>query len=169
MTYEIGKMYSVPCVQTRAHSWLGSGWQPVIGPMHEDSGAVNFPYDHWHIDVRFVRKNTRWSPAFLLGVPIMKNDRSGLAVVIAGPELRQKKCQRAMPIYPGKKAPWMKSLESEFAQVRMKNMVCPHRGLPLQGCQHDGDVVTCPGHGLRWNVKTGALVPSLVCEVEPIR
>ena len=22
----------------------------------------------------------------------------------------------------------------------------------------DGDVVTCPGHGLRWNVKTGELV-----------
>lgn len=156
--FEVGRFYRVPCVLTEKHSWLGSGWQPVIGPMHSDAGVVNFPYNHWHIDLRFVPKKVRYLPEFLIGTPIMKDDLYGSPVVTAGPEPRLKKCQRPMPVYPIHRARWIPALEAEYTQVRMKNMVCPHRGLPLHGCPQDGDIVTCPGHGLRWNVKTGELV-----------
>ena len=27
---------------------------PVLGPRHEDADHLNFPYQHWHIDGRFV-------------------------------------------------------------------------------------------------------------------
>lgn len=156
--FEVGKFYRVPCVLTDAHTWLRSGWQTVIGPMHSDDGAVNFPHSHWHIDLRFISIPSRWNVQFLAGTPIMKNDLCGRPVVIAGPELRLRKCKREMPIYPFPRAKWLAKLNEECAHLRMKNMVCPHRGLPLSGCPMDGDVVTCPGHGLRWNIKTGELV-----------
>ena len=35
--------------------------------------------------------------------------------------------------------------------------VCPHRGGPLSEGPLSGDVVTCPLHGSRFNVKTGAV------------
>jgi nitrite reductase/ring-hydroxylating ferredoxin subunit len=35
---------------------------------------------------------------------------------------------------------------------------CPHQGGPLARGQLDGEVVTCPWHGWRWNVKTGRAV-----------
>lgn len=157
--YEIGRFYRVPCVLTNGHAWLGSGWQPVIGPMHEDRGAVNFPHQHWHIDLRFLpKKNVHIGLHHLFGIPIMKEDRYGRAVVTAGPELRLKKYQRPMPSYPVEKAQWLGKLKAECAHMKLQNMICPHRGMPLAGCEQDGDEVQCPGHGLRWNVKTGELV-----------
>lgn len=158
--YEIGKYYRVPCVLTKKHSWLGSGWQPIIGPMHEDSGVVNFPYDHWHIDLRFVdgrryKSLKRMSP---YAWPIMKEGRWGGPIVLEGPTLQRLRCKREFPQYPHGQAKWLPLLQKEFRDVKMTNMVCPHRGLPLEGCPRDGDVVQCPGHGLRWNVKTGELV-----------
>jgi nitrite reductase/ring-hydroxylating ferredoxin subunit len=35
---------------------------------------------------------------------------------------------------------------------------CPHAGGPLAEGPLDGDVVTCPWHGSRFNVKTGAVL-----------
>ena len=49
---------------------------------------------------------------------------------------------------------------------------CPHRGGPLGEGYLEGDVVTCPWHGWRFNVKTGhnvimpAKVPSYKVKVE---
>ncbi|HEV2390393.1 MAG TPA: Rieske 2Fe-2S domain-containing protein [Nitrososphaerales archaeon] len=36
--------------------------------------------------------------------------------------------------------------------------VCNHRGGPLDKGKLEGNVVTCPWHGSRWDVKTGKLV-----------
>ena len=33
---------------------------------------------------------------------------------------------------------------------------CPHRGGPLGEGELDGTIVTCPWHGWRWDVTTGA-------------
>lgn len=35
---------------------------------------------------------------------------------------------------------------------------CPHQGGPLARGELDGDVVTCPWHAWRWNVRTGRAV-----------
>jgi 3-phenylpropionate/trans-cinnamate dioxygenase ferredoxin component len=42
-----------------------------------------------------------------------------------------------------------------FYAMRAK---CNHMGGPLEKGTLEGDVVTCPLHGSKWNVKTGTLV-----------
>jgi hypothetical protein len=165
--YEVGKFYRVPCVETDRHTWLGNGWLPVLGPLHEDRGAVNFPWAHWHVDWRFVDQRKyrevlqmRTDPRSVFGVVIQRKDTDERFIVSGEPTMRRMKCKREFAAYPASQAQWLPALEREFAGCKMKNMVCPHRGLPLRGCPQDGDVVTCPGHGLRWNIKTGELVTS---------
>ena len=36
---------------------------------------------------------------------------------------------------------------------------CPHAGASLAGGKVDGCIVQCPAHGLRFNLKTGAMQP----------
>lgn len=174
--YEVGKSYRVPCIKTRralADGWRpfwGGAWIPIIGPLHRDDGAVNFRWLHWHVDLRFVGAKV-FKALMCYGrspfaVPLQKHP------VYSGEERitdtfiegdicsRLMKCKRQYPEFPRQLAKWLQQLEMEHQGVKMKGMVCPHRGLPLQGCPLDGDVVTCPGHGLRWNIKTGELVPS---------
>jgi nitrite reductase/ring-hydroxylating ferredoxin subunit len=36
---------------------------------------------------------------------------------------------------------------------------CPHKGMPLHDAVRlNGDIVECPGHAIRWNLKTGKMV-----------
>lgn len=51
-----------------------------------------------------------------------------------------------------------KLLEAAMKGTKMKKMKCPHHGTNLVSCRIVDDVVTCPQHGLKWNVKTGELV-----------
>lgn len=46
----------------------------------------------------------------------------------------------------------------EEKKARMKKMRCPHHKTNLTSCKPVNDVVTCPQHGLKWNIKTGELV-----------
>ncbi len=169
-TYEIGHYYSVPCVKTTKEQYLGRGeWVPVIGPLHEDAEIIRFPYPHWHIDWRFVTQKqvdrvpneSPWSDDRMwFGRPLhLRTSDKQRTLVESGssPVLRKMKCQRAMPSYPHDAAmsAWLPQLEAVYAQCTLKNMICPHRGLPLDGVEQHGDIVTCPGHGLRWNIQTG--------------
>jgi nitrite reductase/ring-hydroxylating ferredoxin subunit len=47
------------------------------------------------------------------------------------------------------------NLSGEFFAMRAK---CNHMGAPLDKGTLDGNVVTCPLHGSKWDVKTGLLV-----------
>lgn len=183
MTFEVGKFYRVPCLLTKnrlADGWstLWNGeWIPVIGPLHRDDGPVEFPWLHWHVDLRFV--SDRVFKEMEIGAPATKSpyamplqkhplgwsptnwrgeEKTGDSFVEGETIMKLRKCRRAFPAYPSRHAFWLPKLHEEFKDVRLKGMVCPHRGIPLDGCPRKGDVVTCPGHGLRWNVKTGALV-----------
>jgi nitrite reductase/ring-hydroxylating ferredoxin subunit len=40
-------------------------------------------------------------------------------------------------------------------ELRALSDRCPHRGAPLSGGRLDGTAVTCPVHGLRFDVRTG--------------
>lgn len=44
-----------------------------------------------------------------------------------------------------------------YTGVRMRNMICPHRGINLRGQPVELGRVTCPGHGLQFDVETGKL------------
>ena len=76
-------------------------------------------------------------------------------------QVRQTKFRRDYPEHPTFLVPWMKKLEKAYAKARLQeNMVCPHRGTDLTGLEIKNGCVTCPLHGLTWNVKTGKLVGS---------
>ena len=65
--------------------------------------------------------------------------------------------------YPGypDELRWMKRLEEAHRDSELlPGPVCPHRLAPLGGIEEDEDsCVTCPMHGLRWNLRTGRLAP----------
>ena len=38
---------------------------------------------------------------------------------------------------------------------KMKDMKCPHHNTNLTSCKAVNGVLTCPMHGLRWDITTG--------------
>lgn len=162
----MGHRYVVPCV-------LRTGvWFPVIGPAHEDGEYIGFKQLHWHYDFRFVAR-LDWE-AWTEGVHDQVNVLSRVLVVRDGEEARVvrrvKRCLREMPLFCTQyvrtcgtvsNVHWMENLETAFADSKLKLdcMTCPHRGLPLKGLPvSPRGTVVCPGHGLAWNVNTGAMV-----------
>ena len=163
--YVVSKFYRVPCVWIDNFIGHKSVWVPVIGPMHDDLEHINFNPRHWHIDWRFAQE--KLIPNFLVDpyARVVCKDLYGGRTHQAqtkGPEMMRRKMRREWPAYPFDKVAkaWLPNLCEAYKNHRMKGMVCPHRGIPLEGCPRDGDVVTCPGHGLRWNIKTGEMVRS---------
>lgn len=156
----IGKYYSVPCVFMDCWSYQ---WIPVHGPRHEDTEFIGFDMHHWHIDWRFAPK--RWFNWLLesygdihrlQGKVVCSPDARGIVRTV---EMRRKKCQREMINFPFN-APWRSKLETKFAPCKLLvGMVCPHRGISLEGMPVKDGLVVCPGHGLQWNVVTGEMVP----------
>lgn len=160
----IGKYYSVPAV--RVKDWYGfHGWVPVIGPKHSDAEVIKFPWPHWHVDWRFAPQRTYEylsyvrSPGYLYGRPIQCPNNHGETVVVEGLTDRRMKCKRELPPFvvpPANwKNDWITELRKMFCGTRITNGLCPHRGIPASAMIREGDVLTCPGHGLQFNATTG--------------
>ena len=62
------------------------------------------------------------------------------------------------PEYPPS-VEWLRALEEAYKDQTLKpGLICPHRGAPLEGMVPDSEgSVTCPLHGLRWNIETGRM------------
>lgn len=168
--YEVGKYYKIPCV--RVGSMVPAcarkgGWIPVLLPWHEDKAFLRFPHHHYHYDPRFL--GTRRYQGFGFAKVITRHpaglyDSDSPLTFFIGPIVyRRLKCQRPMPQFPvfdrywGRRH-WPSKLEAAYAHDHLRNGVCPHKGIDLTTCPVVDGVVTCPGHGLRWNVETGKLV-----------
>ena len=66
----------------------------------------------------------------------------------------------AYPEYPAEQIGWLEKLEEAYGDHRLKpGLICPHRGADLTGIEPVDSVVTCPLHGLRWDLTSGKLVP----------
>lgn len=163
--YQVGRFYRVPAV--RVNRWnTFVGWLPVLGPEHEDREIIGFPYQHFHIDWRFAPVAAwNWASSLRLGKSgvfswiIHCPDSRGDKVIEEGPTLRRMKCKRELPPYPVEAAKWLPELSRRFACTRLINGKCPHRGIPVESMILDGDVLTCPAHGLRWSAITGEAIP----------
>lgn len=161
---EIGKFYSVPTV----YGPLGykfDDW-PVLGPMHDDKEVIGFPYVHYHYDFRFFNSH-QWSYALLYTVrgllhanvmsynPDFPKTKPGTVI------FRRRKCQREYPEFPIAIAAksWLPKLNQKYKDAIMKDLTCPHKGASLRGLPIDeAGCVTCPLHGLKWNIETGQIV-----------
>ena len=186
--YEVGKFYKVPCVWA---SWPYTEpryrWWPVLGPQHEDKETLEFPYQHYHVDFRFLDKAAREDLATPLGPPQafsavitsmniatgnvhpggvtadMPTDYPSTKRIPEDPSwfrVRRLKCKAQWPDYPRSTVWWIHDLEHSYQGQKLRQgRYCLHKGTDLGTIIPDGDVVTCPLHGLRWNVRTGEMVP----------
>jgi hypothetical protein len=134
---------------------------PVVDHIHTDEGYGQ-PNPHYHIDWRFmsqkiINEQRAW---FALGlnpeieteyfVPIMKDEL--IEEFYMEWEYLRDHC------FP--KTQTFSALRDLMLQkgAKMKRMRCPHHGTNLLSCKPVDGVVTCPQHGLKWNIKTGVLV-----------
>lgn len=169
----VGRRYLVNTVRTLKQTVWGGTLTPILGGLHEDREVIGFRPDHIHVDWRFVwharfefiqrsmgdRRLVR--PFSLLGLPlsigmaISEHYRTGEMQ----PERRDMECKRVFDVFP-ESAPWMAELERHYRNARACKNVCPHRGISLVGApEDDRGARVCPGHGLSWDKKTGALRP----------
>ena len=162
--YTIGRYYLVPVVRG---NWLGrEGDWPVLGPLHDDTEYIGFDIKHFHVDARFLSDKI-WQATddkikFIHSVfnrPLHAGLGDGEDSTLEPLGLRRLLCRRAWPRYPREKAKWLPALPAAYADHSIfPAMVCPHRGASLNGLRVSGGCVTCPLHGLRWNVETGKVV-----------
>jgi ferredoxin len=165
--YEIGKRYMVPCVRlTKFFSAWGIGeYVPVLLAKHEDTEIVNFPWQHYHIDWRFVGErefkyvaDNRIGNSGVYGLVVSEQH----AVCHEEPPVyRRKVCKREMPDWPHHIAKWAEALDAEYADKKLTACgKCPHRGVDLStieprildlGKTTMKCVKVCPGHGLVWD------------------
>ena len=187
MTYEVGRYYRIPHVRTRWGGNSLPEWIPIIGPAHNDIEVIGFEHEHWHVDFRFLsvkkkRQGTRWdvdgAEVFVLPVSTVwplpvRNDPDYDTIRVgdltkrdvpleAYYRVKKVLCKGQYPDLPLEGGlPWIRKLEAAYADTRLKKgLVCPHKGADLSTFVPDEkDFVTCPLHGLQWNVVTGELVP----------
>ena len=179
-----GGRYPRPCV--RAFWPAGSRkalWIPVIGPPHSDGEIIGFNHVHWHVDFRFLRKEQRetmcgqsssvFSYPITFAAPEVGDGAVRVGVnLLPSPEYPRESYWRVMlrqfrenyppyPYSPGDGKPsWLPRLEEAHADDTLHGLVCPHRGASLEGMAPDPEgCVTCPLHGLRWNLVSGKLCP----------
>jgi hypothetical protein len=178
----VGKFYMVPCVRLKlrehGHPARGrDGWIPIIGPEHHDREVIGFPAMHYHIDVRFLGTDVlrryddqRWfcEPHRVMGHPVSTFSDGVTPSDYQLPSghgfekaLRRLQCKRDMPDFPRRSAwKWLPVLEEKHAACKLKpGNICPHRGIDLTPFIKEDGTVICPGHGLRWDTKTGDLLP----------
>lgn len=150
----IGKFYDVPCVLLRS---TGRFW-PIIGTWHEDAD-IGVPNFHFHYDARFLSMDQFASggnsPRILGKVHI--NGVPGEASCVPLVVRKRRKALREMPEFP--MAAFVTKLEKDYADQKMKCMKCPHRGMDLKWLPTKDGTVVCNGHGLKWDLATGKLIP----------
>lgn len=170
---EIGKSYLVRCLLLpygAFHEY--QTWAPVIGPVHEDADFFAVKDPHYHFDWRFwTKKLSRQLGEIDSSRVAYVEDRDMRLKLAYYSEYRRMRCIRQMPTeWPAlsdelkrerSKAVVrivMRKLNAAYAGCTLNCMRCPHKGIKLDSMPVVDGVVTCPGHGLRWNVTSGALV-----------
>lgn len=156
---EVGKFYLVNTVVANKTMEI----IPVHGPLHNDAEVINFPHDHWHIDWRFVN-GRMYDEYFKLGGGFLMPWAWPINEAFSTGEVtrRRMKCKRKFgPYVPPTRVPWLKKLEARYRGAKMKNLICPHKGLPCNATPVVNGVVVCRGHGLAFDVATGDLVSQL--------
>jgi len=181
----VGRTYLVNTVRTLTCSTFSGEPMPILGQMHEDRETIKFPYEHFHIDWRFVTQamyehvqtiilqqlalrdelKRFWN---LMAIPLSV----GFAIQ-SGPAIKRVplKCKRPFLVWSDKPE-WMPDLERAYFGKRACKDICPHRGISLVGAPEDPTIPgsrVCPGHGLCFDKETGVLRPRALMREEAKR
>lgn len=161
---QVGEWHRVRCIRI-PEGWHAreAQWWPVLGAPHRDP-EIGADWIHIHVDWRFVkpklyeraiRSTLSLKPhGQVVNTPF---EMCGGKPVFA---LRRRKCWREMPDFPARPAKFA-LLEEAHAQrcARLVNGThCPHRGIDLRPFAKPDGTAVCPGHGLRWDLRTGELL-----------
>lgn len=165
----VGAFAMVPCLwvheDRRGLCW--DEWVPTLGPKHEDAAELDFPWLHYHIDWRFVSDRMfDWCSSAPSKSPLGQVVTADIKFreISGRPVMKRRKCRREMPEFPALHVSGSRWEQLELNQrARCSKLkdghICPHRGIDLrQFAQPDGTAI-CPGHGLRWDLKTGDMLP----------
>lgn len=156
-------------------------WVPIYGPPHKDLHVLKVGSPgptHYHVDTRFLTKaqaakldSAKNRNMNICARIIMDRSRDKVLPEMQF-EVKELECVATQPVMAARTVNdftnesayqtycrFTSCLENDFAGAKMVNMVCPHQGMSLSGCPVVGGLVQCPLHGLKWNIKTGNLVP----------
>ncbi|OLP56807.1 hypothetical protein BJF92_12105 [Rhizobium rhizosphaerae] len=173
---EIGRYYLVPTVEGRWNDRLAR-W-PVIGPRHSDAHCLQFDFQHYHLDPRFLVGNG-WYWRSVQSQPLMISNRINPDGLPA-PVWRRRKCQRL-------ENPKAREFRADLAKRQVANFdchlsewagrqarhdgqgwVCPHRNVPLASMPVIDGAILCPLHLLLIDARTGRVLPANAkCGVAP--
>lgn len=176
----VGRFYLVPSVKWSFSVAFGMGcpektlkqletlsdakWWPVWGRKHDDVEFFNFPYQHYHIDPRFLTKrhwkefegSYRSALNVVQGTPLNHHD------LIEGPprpQLRRMKCTMTDVVWQHPEAQAVVKIQKRFAghpcRKSKLGFICPHQRFPLGSIAPVDGVITCPLHGLRIDAASG--------------
>jgi nitrite reductase/ring-hydroxylating ferredoxin subunit len=166
-----GRTYMVPCVH---YSWFGrEDWWPVIGPRHNDKRFLRFPWQHYHVDGRFLTKRQmsfakrqgRWVGGGSIAETVAASPlfSMGRGEPAPAPTMKRRKCTSASIPYTAHGQQPIRDLAAHYAgrqcRASEQGWVCPHQQTPLGSIQPVDGVVTCPLHGLRIDCRTGVVLP----------
>ena len=180
----IGRKYPRPCVRTR---WVSVriGWIPVLGSVHRDREYVGADFSHVHVDYRFLSEAARATLESEMSITrraIQINQVHSTPITYVWPDemdhavdvedaprldikteswlqIRKVTYRGPYPTYPPH-VQWIDELSAAFQEARLGlSRICAHQGTELSGFVPEADgTITCPLHGLRWDVATGRLV-----------
>lgn len=177
----VGQRYLVPTVEYIWQGYMPQPW-PVFLPKHEDAEILKFPWDHYHVDPRFLDRR-RWERACADGAwgsgwgedsdgyaqcqraPLMRLEGVSGEIEPHGPVVwRRLRCARSEIRYVHGHQKTIGALRGHFAGRTCKHArtgwVCPHKHFPLGSIAPDDDgVITCPLHGLRVRAADGVVLP----------
>ena len=158
---QIGDFFMVRCVRIQRGSPNKGFWFPVVDNPHRD-GKYGLDTPHYHIDWRFVsdgnimdQRNYYRSAGIETGV----QETEYIAPVLEEEVIEE----RYLPLryqrdhsFPEITA--FDKLKEAMKDSVMQNLTCPHHKTSLKSCKAVDGVLTCPQHGLKWNIKTGKQV-----------
>lgn len=165
----VGTKYLVPCF----FPFLGRmrpKWYPVlVAECSHTDPDLKVTMEHLHFDSRFIADKDL----------LMKDGQPYITSVVAGlPEhytwkqmeeasmiiWRKRTCYRKEQVFPQPQFERLVTdkIKSQYAHTRMENMTCPHRGTCMKGHPvksiNRRTGMTCPAHGLIWDIETGFLI-----------
>ena len=162
-----GTKYLVPCFFP-FRGTMRPKWYPILlaESTHTDPD-LGVTVEHLHYDSRFIKDllmkdGQPYIASVVVGLPAHHTweqmEESSMIV------WKKRTCYRKEQVFP---QPQFERLVTEkvklqYAYTRMENMTCPHRGTCMKGhlvkSINGKQGVTCPAHGLAWDIETGFLI-----------
>jgi hypothetical protein len=155
----VGAFYLVPCVRGW---WKGKiDWWPVMGPKHDDRKFFHFPWEHYHLDRRFLPAKLQ---GFAVATPLHEPHPSNqCAPALSEPVWRRRRCKTDTMHFPTHPEAVVKLQESLLGKTCPRSphggWICPHRRFDLSSIRpgKDGRII-CPLHGLTIHAESGEVV-----------